>query len=158
MKDYIKIKIFIMIIAIGFLFIGCAGVQPIPTAELPVFSEAPERQMSIHGFAYEGILDIAFLMQGDWGEAVWRNVAYMPVMMELYYRNPEPSDGRPHYACVMAGQRGIMGFAYMIGDELHTFRVDGGGFAEYEPTPAEYKTYIDDFATAVGHYRDKKGT
>ncbi len=35
MKDYIKIKIFTMIIAIGFLFIGCAGVQPKFSAHSP---------------------------------------------------------------------------------------------------------------------------
>ena len=161
MKDYIKIKIFIMIIATGFLSGGCVTTQSKPAAELPIVSEVPEvpeRQVSIHGFAYEGILDIAFLLQGGWGEAIWMNTAYMPSTMEFYYRNPEPTDGQPHYACIMGSQRGIIGFAYMIGDELHTFRFDGGGFAEYEPTPSKYKTYIDDFATAVGHYRDKRGS
>jgi len=154
--------VLIALVAIVFLSFGCTGPQPKPTAEskppVVIIPEKPGRHTSIYpdGIEYEGILDIAILIQGDWGDEIWRNMAYMPRMIELYYRNPDP-DGVPQYACINGMQQGIIGFSYMIGDELHVFRFEPseGAFIEFKPSRDAYRAYIDDYAKAVGEYRSK---
>ena len=156
MKKY-RHFVLIAILAIVFLSYGCVGKQPKPPV-VAAEPAKPERHRSIHpnAFYYEGILDIAILMQGDWGEPIWRNDAYMPAMIEIYYKNPKIG-GEPQYACINGMRHGIIGYSYMIGDIVYTFKYNQpeAAYVRFEPTPDVYKQYIDDYAKAVSHYRSK---
>lgn len=156
--------VLIAIAAIVFLSFGCAALPPVRIAEseLPTVAVPPEKPMrykSEHpdGFYYEGILDIAVVVNGDWGEPIWTNTAYMP-LMELYYKNPTPG-AEPQYAGIAGGRSGIVGYYYMVGDEFHAFLFSAmdSAFIEVHPSAEARRQGIEDFATAVGQYR-KQGT
>lgn len=162
MRD-LRVKILIGLIAICFLFSGCAATQPAPVVKpepppVAAAPAAPERHTTIHpdGFQYEGVLDIAVLIAGDWGEPIWRNLAYMPEMVEVYYKNPVIG-AEPQYACLNGSRQGIIGYSYMIGDTLHTFRAVPAGrvYVEFTPTAEAHKMYMDDYAKAIGHMKNK---
>lgn len=164
MKNF-KTHILIGVITIGFLSFGCAVLPParIADSDIPPVVVAPEkseRHKSIHpdAFEYEGILDIAVIVNGDWGDPVWTNKAYMPTMIELYYKNPQIG-GEPQYAGIAGGAGGIQGYYYMLGDKAYAFMFDRVEhcFMAVTPTIDGYKQMMEDFATAAGHYR-KKGT